>query len=120
MIKVLTSPKEIKQFFERLLCEQIEAYFDHFQDDAEMLLAIADTPAEADNIQALLLRAGVLAERRSLDVAVQRLPQLAASPDKLPEYGVFYTSVHVKKDRARTMNDLLVKIITTIFAGKPL
>jgi len=114
MIKVLTSPHEIKQFLKHLIHEQIEAYFDRVKDDEDMLLAVTDTQSQADQIKAFLLRSKVLADRRFMDIAVQRIPNLSTGEERFPVFGVFYVSGHLKADRARVMNNVLAKIIMNL------
>ncbi len=114
MTKVLTNPKDIKKFIKQLIQAKIEAYFDRFKDDSEMVLAITDTQSEAEKIKSFLLRSRVLSDRRSMVIAVQRFPDLLGVDDKFPLFGVFYVSVHEKEDRAKVMNNMLVKAITKI------
>lgn len=117
MANVLTNPEEIKKFLKHLVYEQVEAYFERFDSDSEMLLAIADSQSQADRIKSFLLRSSVLSDRCSMAIAVQRFPNLFENDDKFPLFGVFYVSEHPKEDRAKLMNNVLVKAINRILAG---
>jgi hypothetical protein len=114
MVKVLTNPIEIKQFLKQLVSKQIDAYFARFKDDSEMLLAVVENQAQAEQIETFLRRSRALTERRFLDVAVQPLPGLAVGDEKFPLVGVFYVSGHLKKDRARVMNHVLGKLVRNL------
>jgi len=117
MTKILTDPKAIKKFIKRLVQVQLEAYFEHLNDDSEMLLVITDTPTQADEIQSFLLRSRVLSDRRSLTVCTQPFPDLSENRENAPFFGVFYVSEHEKKDRAKIMNNVLARAITRLLAS---
>jgi hypothetical protein len=117
MTRILTNPKAIKKFIKQLIQTQVEAYFERLKDNAEMLLVITDTPAQADKIQSFLHRSRVLSDRRSLTVCTQRFPNLLESDENPPFFGIFYVSVHEKAERAKTMNTVLERAITRLLAN---
>ena len=116
MTKILTNPKAIKKFIKHLVQVQLEAYFERLKDNAEMMLVITDTPAQADQIQSFLHRSRVLADRRSLTVCTQRFPNLMESEENSPLVGVFYVSEHEKAERAQIVNTVLEKAIIRLLA----
>lgn len=116
MTKILTNPKAIKRFIKHLIQVQLEAYFDRFNDDSEMLLVITDTPAQVDQIKSFLLRSRVLSDRRSLTVCTQPFSGAPEHTGDSPFFGIFYVSEHEKEDRAKTMNNVLSRAITRILA----
>ncbi len=117
MVQVLTNPQDIKKFLKYLVHAQIEAYFERFHEESDMLLAITDTQSQVDKIQSLLLRSSVLSDRRAMAITVHRLPNLVAGEAKFPLFGIFYISVHTKEERAKVMNTILVRAIARILAG---